>query len=278
VKFRKLCCLLESKNVLQNQGVLVELTDYTDLPAGYATQRGGLKPPNTPMNSLSIIIPTLNEERQIGRALEALLSLPSVLEIIVVDGGSRDRTVELARAFSGVRVVEFGRANRAQQMNAGARNAQGEALLFLHADVCLPTEALAAVRQALAEATVVGGCFEFSFPAESSLAFRLYARGVNLRTRLFRTATGDQAIFVRRVVFNALGGYRDMLLMEDIELFNALKRRGAVAILPQRVVVSPRRWQQRGLVRTGLLMYALRLGHRLGISPTTLKSFFVDVR
>jgi rSAM/selenodomain-associated transferase 2 len=228
--------------------------------------------------SVSIIIPALDEERQIGRVLSALLSLPDVVEIIVVDGGSRDRTVELARAFEGVKVVEFGRANRAQQMNAGARDAQGEVLLFLHADVCLPVDALAAVREALADATVIGGCFEFSFPATASAAYRLYAWGINLRTRLFRTATGDQALFVRRGVFAALGGYRDVPLMEDIELFNALKRQGRVAVLPQRVIVSPRRWQQRGLVRTGLLMYALRFGHWLGVSPATLKSFFVDVR
>jgi rSAM/selenodomain-associated transferase 2 len=228
--------------------------------------------------SLSIIIPALNEEQQIGRVLEALLSLPSVSEIIVVDGGSRDGTVELARAYSGVNVVEFGRANRAQQMNAGARCAQSEVLLFLHADVCLPTYTVPVIRQALAKATVVGGCFEFSFPQESSPAFRLYAWGVNLRTRLFRTATGDQAIFVRRAVFDALGGYQDVPLMEDVELFNALKRRGAVAILPQSVIVSPRRWQRHGLLRTGLLMYALRFGYWLDISPATLKSFFVDVR
>lgn len=229
-------------------------------------------------DSVSIIIPALNEEQQIGYLLSALASLPGVSEIIVVDGGSCDRTVELARAFEGVKVIEFGRANRAQQMNAGARGAQGEVLLFLHADVCLPVDALTAVREALADATVVGGCFEFSFPATASAAYRLYARGINLRTRLFRTATGDQALFVRRGVFAALGGYRDVPLMEDIELFNALKRQSRVAVLPQRVIVSPRRWQQRGLVRTGLLMYALRFGHWLGVSPATLKSFFIDVR
>jgi rSAM/selenodomain-associated transferase 2 len=229
-------------------------------------------------DSVSIIIPALNEERQIGRVLSALLSLPEVTEIIVVDGGSQDRTAELARAFEGVKVVEFGRANRAQQMNAGAQGAQGAVLLFLHADVCLPVDALVAVREALADATVVGGCFEFSFPATATVPYRLYAWGINLRTRLFCTATGDQALFVRRGVFDVLGGYRELPLMEDIELFDALKQRGKVTVLSQRVIVSPRRWQQRGLVRTGLLMYALRFGHWLGISPATLKSFFVDVR
>lgn len=228
--------------------------------------------------SVSIIIPALNEERQIGGVLSALLSLPEAGEIIVVDGGSRDRTVEWARAFEGVKVLEFGRANRAQQMNAGAREARGDVLLFLHADVGLPVAARAAISEAMTDATVVGGCFEFSFPATVSAAYRLYAWGINLRTRLFRTATGDQALFVQRGVFAALGGYRDVPLMEDIELFNALKRRGKVAVLPQRVIVSPRRWQQRGLVRTGLLMYALRVGYWLGVSPATLKSFFVDVR
>lgn len=228
--------------------------------------------------ALSIILPALNEEQQLGRALQALTALSGAAEIIVVDGGSRDRTVELARAFSGVQVIEFGQANRAQQMNAAARLARGEALLFLHADVCLPPAALTAIELALSDAAVIGGCFEFSFPAASPAAFRLYAWGVNLRTRLFRTATGDQAIFVRRQVFVELGGYRDLPLIEDVELFKSLKRCGQVALLPQRVSVSPRRWQRHGLLRTGLLMYALRAGYWLGISPARLKSFFLDVR
>lgn len=226
----------------------------------------------------SIIIPVLNEAQQIGALLQALDELSGAAELIVVDGGSHDATVELARQHANVQVVHFGRASRALQMNAGAAQARGEVLLFLHADVRLPGAVLKAVQQALLSETVLGGCFEFGFPSEVGWAYRFYAWGINLRTRWFHTATGDQAIFIRRAEFEALGGYRDMPLMEDIELFNALKRRGQVVILPQQVRVSPRRWQQHGLVRTGLLMYALRFGYWLGFAPATLKRFFLDVR
>jgi rSAM/selenodomain-associated transferase 2 len=233
---------------------------------------------NTPY--ISIIIPVLNEARQIGALLQDLRQLPApgTREVIVVDGGSTDATVELVRQHDQVEVVRFGRASRALQMNAGAARARGELLLFLHADVRLPADALKLVWQALLDTTVVGGCFEFGFPAEIGWAYRLYAWGINLRTRCFQTATGDQAIFVRRTVLESLGGYRDMPLMEDIELFTTLKRHGRVVILSPGVRVSPRRWQQHGLVRTGLLMYVLRLGYWLGFSPATLKRFFLDVR
>ncbi len=232
--------------------------------------------PQTP--AISIIIPVLNEAPQIQTLLRELACLPEAAEIIVVDGGSNDGTLELARQQGAARVLELGRASRALQMNAGAAAASGEVLLFLHADVRLPLTALAGIRQALRDERVVGGCFEFAFPASVSHAYRLYAWGVNWRTRWFQTATGDQALFVRRALFEQLGGYRDLPLMEDVELFAALKRVGCVAVLPQRVTVSPRRWQQYGLVRTGLLMYALRLGYWLGVAPARLKRFFLDVR
>lgn len=227
---------------------------------------------------ISIIIPVLNEAPQIQSLLQDLRKMPEVAEIIVVDGGSTDGTADLARQFGAVRVLEFGRASRALQMNAGVAAAAGEVLLFLHADVRLPVTALADMRAILHADQVVGGCFTFGFPPTVSRAYHVYAWGINLRTRWFQTATGDQAIFVRRTVFEQLGGYHALPLMEDLEFFNALKRQGHVALLPSAVRVSPRRWQQHGLVRTGLLMYALRLGYWLGFSPARLKRFFLDVR
>jgi rSAM/selenodomain-associated transferase 2 len=228
--------------------------------------------------AITIVIPVLNEAQQIQALLQDLSRLPEVAEIIVVDGGSTDGTAELARQHSRAHVLEFGRASRALQMNAGAMAAQGEVLLFLHADVRLPLTALTHIRGALRDERIVGGCFAFGFPSSVSRAYRTYAWGINLRTRWFQTATGDQAIFVRRPVFEHLGGYQAVPLMEDLALFNALKQQGSVAILSPPVHVSPRRWQQHGLVRTGLLMYALRFGYWLGISPTRLKQFFLDVR
>ncbi len=233
-------------------------------------------------HSYSVIIPLLNEAAQIADALTALVPFTQTCEIIVVDGGSRDATVAFARSFDGVRVIEFGQAQRAAQMNAGAAVAHGEVLLFLHADVRLPHDFIAAIQTALRDASnhkrCVGGCFAFGFPPHVSRALKVYARGINWRTRWGWNATGDQAIWVRREVFEAIGGFPLVPIMEDLEFFQSLKQRGRVALLSQRVTVSPRRWQKHGLVRTALLMYALRFGHWLGLSSAALKRFFLDVR
>lgn len=142
----------------------------------------------------------------------------------------------------------------------------------------LPPDAFPAIRQALANETILGGCFQIRFPDEVPASLRLVARGINFRTRLFRTATGDQAIFIRRRTFDEIGGYPTLPLMEDIVLFNEMKRRGRVVVLDDKVEISPRRWLARGVWRTVLLMYLLRLGFWLGIHPATLKRFFLDVR
>lgn len=229
--------------------------------------------------SISIIIPVLNEERQIAGTLASLTEvLDGGIEVIVADGGSQDRTVEIAKRFEGMEVIESGLANRGAQMNAGASIAHHDVLLFLHADVKLPSRALTAIRLALSDDRVSGGCFELRFPVDERRSLHLVASGINLRTRLFRTATGDQAIFVRRSVFTDLGGFEPLPLMEDIQFFNRLKRFGRVAILPEKVEISPRRWIQRGVWRTVLLMYALRFGYWLGFSPARLKRYFLDVR
>jgi rSAM/selenodomain-associated transferase 2 len=234
------------------------------------------------MHQCSIIIPTLNEAAHLGETLRALESYASTCEIIVVDGGSRDNTVALARRYTWARVIEFGKAQRAAQMNAGAAVASGKVLLFLHADVSLPQDFISAIQTALHNkqciGQCVGGCFAFGFPPEVSRAFRLYARGINWRTHWGWNVSGDQALWVRREIFDQLGGFRSLPMMEDLEFFAALKQCGRVALLKQPVIVSPRRWQKRGLVRTALLMYALRLGHWLGIAPATLKRFFLEVR
>lgn len=229
---------------------------------------------------LSIIIPALNEEDQIAETLRCVRDAFAgrEAEIVLADGGSRDATLPLARQFDEVRAIECDRAGRGYQMNAGARAARGEVLLFLHADARLPAGALDAIERVMREPHVVGGCFEIAFPAAAPRSLRLVARGINWRTRRFTTATGDQGIFLRRAVFEAIGGYRDLPLMEDIALFNELKRRGRVVVLPQKIEISPRRWLKFGVWRTVLLMYALRAGYWLGVPPATLKRFFLDVR
>jgi rSAM/selenodomain-associated transferase 2 len=230
--------------------------------------------------AISIIIPSLDEESKIGATLESLR--PAVVnygaEVIVVDGGSGDRTLEIARRYKFARVVEFNNAHRGLQMNEGARLACGDALLFLHADAVAPPGALDAINAALSKKESLGGCFQIRFPKGAPFSLGAVGRGINLRTRLFRTATGDQAIFVRRSVFEEIGGYERIPLMEDIALFNRIKRRGDVVVLSERVEISPRRWLRHGVWRTVLLMYALRLGYWIGVPPATLKQFFLDVR
>lgn len=230
--------------------------------------------------AVSIIVPVLNEEGEIAPALARLqteLTEPGA-ELIVVDGGSHDRTRELIRRAPAARLIESARANRGWQMNEGARHARGAILLFLHADVKLPPGALTAMAQVLSDERVAGGCFQICFPPGTTESLGRVAWGINLRTRLFRTATGDQAIFVRRRVFDEIGGYQALPLMEDIAFFNAIKRRGRVAILDARVEISPRRWLKHGVWRTVWLMYTLRFGYWLGVPPATLKRFFADVR
>lgn len=229
---------------------------------------------------ISIVIPVLNEESQIAATLAELEAVTGgqQAELIVVDGGSVDQTVGLASRFEVVRIVHCGQANRGWQMNEGAAVARGDVLLFLHADVKLPPNALSSIRQSLIDASVAGGCFQIRFPAEVAASLRAVAWGINLRTRCFKTATGDQAIFIRRTVFDSIGGYKTFPLMEDMALFNAMKAKGSVVVLNEQVEISPRRWIKFGVWRTVLLMYTLRFGYWLGVHPATLKKFFLDVR
>jgi rSAM/selenodomain-associated transferase 2 len=162
-------------------------------------------------------------------------------------------------------------------MNAGAAAARGDVLLFLHADTRLPDGFADAVARALADPHVVGGHFAVALDAPG-WRYRLTERLISGRSRLTGVATGDQAIFVRRAVFQALGGFAPLPLMEDIDLMRRLKHRGRVAALRERVVSSARRWERNGFWRTVLLMWTLRLAYYAGVSPTALARFYRDSR
>jgi rSAM/selenodomain-associated transferase 2 len=223
---------------------------------------------------VSVVIPTLNEAPNIARTLSRVREAGEC-QIIVIDGGSSDSTPEIARSYADV--VLSAPRGRARQMNAGARIAAGEVVLFLHADTLLPQGFPALLDHAFREAEVVGGRFDVHLDAPGWL-FRLIETLMNARSRLTRISTGDQAIFVRRETFLALGGYPEVELMEDLELSRRLKRTGKIACLRARVITSARRWQRDGVVRTILLMWTLRLGHFLGVPPEQLKAFYADRR
>ena len=209
---------------------------------------------------LSVIVPALNEASGIRAALEALAPLRARgHEVIVVDGGSSDRTPELAAGLCD-RVLSAPRG-RAPQMNAGARAASGDVLLFLHADTRLPPRA-----EALIPNSSVWGRFDVQIEGRHPL-LKVVAWGMNLRSRLTGIATGDQAMFVRR---DAFPGFPEIPLMEDIELSKRLKRFGPPLCLRHRIVTSGRRWEKRGVVRTVLLMWRLRLAYWLGADPRRL--------
>jgi len=227
--------------------------------------------------NLSIIIPVFNERAQLPATLAALAGATATSEVLVVDGGSTDGTLEWLKQQSRARVIHAERG-RGAQLCAGARAATGDALLFLHGDCLLPPDAAERIAHALADRAIVGGCFLVKFAEPDPRSLSLVARGINARTRLTRTATGDQAIFVRRPVYEALGGFAAWPLFEDVDFVRRMKCHGRFAVIPAPVTISARRWITHGVWRTTLLMYALRLAFYAGVSPATLKRRFRDVR
>jgi rSAM/selenodomain-associated transferase 2 len=220
------------------------------------------------MTRLSIIVPVLDEAALIAGALEALAPCRGRgAELIVVDGGSRDRTLEIARPLAD-RTISAPRG-RAAQMNAGAAAARGDVLLFLHIDTALPPEADRLIIDRLGRSRRYWGRFDVTIAGRSPL-LPLVARMMNLRSRLTGIATGDQAMFVTRAAFALAGGFPDIALMEDIALSARLKQLGRPLCLAERVTTSGRRWDQHGVVRTILTMWRLRLAFYLGAQPAAL--------
>jgi len=235
--------------------------------------RGGAAPGDPDRERrVSIVIPTLNEAAGIVSHLAALAPLrEGGAEILVSDGGSDDRTADLARA--GADQVLSGRPGRAAQMNAGARAARGDILLFLHADTGLPPDAIALVTAAIGTPQRVWGRFDVAIAGRSRW-LPVVAAAMNLRSRLTGIATGDQAMFCTREAFERTGGFPEQALMEDIELSARLRRITRPACLPARVQTSGRRWERNGVIRTIALMWLLRLCYFLGASPDDLARLY----
>ena len=216
---------------------------------------------------ISVIIPVLNEAENIA----ATIASTQNVEAIVVDGGSQDSTVQIAKEL-GVKVVVFNTASRAQQMNAGAQTATGEILLFLHADTRLPIQFDTMVYQSMAKNVVAGA---FALRIDSALwRLRLVEIGVNMRSRIFALPYGDQAIFLKAKLFHELGGFANLPIMEDFELICRLRRRGRITIISTPVITSKRRWQKLGIMKTIFINQVAIIAYLLGIYPQKIADWY----
>jgi rSAM/selenodomain-associated transferase 2 len=224
--------------------------------------------------NISVIVPVLDEEKTIAATLQTLVAL-SPHEIIVVDGGSGDRSREICQQFA-VKLFTAERG-RARQMNYGAARARGDVLLFLHADTRLPLSALDDITAALSDARKVAGRFDVEL-AGAHWMLKIVGALINCRSRATKIGSGDQALFVRREIFQRLGGYPEIPLMEDIAFCRSVKRLGGIACLRSRVITSARRWERDGVWRTIFKMWSLKVCYLAGVSPMRLKRFYADTR
>lgn len=220
--------------------------------------------------AVTAIVPTWNEAERLPRLLDALERCrPAPVDVVVADGGSDDGTREVARHRARVVAAPRGRAS---QQNAGAAATDAAILWFLHADCLPPPEAIDQIGAAIA-AGAPGGAFRIAFPPRERARHSLLGaieRGIDVRTRVTRTATGDQGIFARREAFDAIGGFPEWPLFEDVAFFSALRRIGRPAICPGPLTTSARRWLEEGPARAMARMWALRLGYWAGIPPERL--------
>ena len=247
---------------------LERLTDVdrpADLPAWHRTQKAAARKPK-----LSIIIPALNEADTIGHTLSHLRGINN-LEVIVVDGGSSDKTADLAKS-QGANVIKT-QPGKAIQMNSGAAAATGEVLIFLHADTRMPPGFNYQIIEALAQKRVAAGAFRLAIDSPAA-GIRFIECVAALRSRFFQLPYGDQALFMKKATFEAIGGFADLPIMEDFILMRRLRRKGKIIILPAAVTTSPRRWQHFGILKTWLINQMIVIAFYLGISPERLARWY----
>lgn len=225
------------------------------------------------LSRISVVIPALNEAEKIRDVVSATRAIGDC-EVLVVDGGSTDGTAQEAQEADQVLTTPPGRAI---QQNAGAKASSGEVLLFLHADCQLQPGSFEAIQMSLQNPRCVGGCFRQRIEAPG-WKYRLMEWGNNTRVRLCKWAYGDQAIFVRRSVFEELGGFPELRLMEDLYFVKRLKRAGRISLINPPLRISARRWQKHGLIRQTLRNWSLITMAHCGVSPNRLARFYPDVR
>ena len=230
---------------------------------------------NLSQPTIAIVIPALNEARQLPSVLDNIYAAANAnIDVIIVDGGSSDRTANVAEA-RGARILKSA-PGRSHQLNCGAAAATGSMLLFLHADTRLPEGFEQAIRQTLAQPGVVGGAFRLAINGPGR-GLRWVEWGVNLRSRFLQMPYGDQGIFIKADIFHKMGGFPDLPMMEDFELVRRLRKVGRVAIAPAAVVTSDRRWRTLGILRTTLANQAMIAGYVLGIDPHKLARWYRDL-
>ncbi len=226
------------------------------------------------MPALSLIIPVWGEAKSINENIKQVRELDAggIAEIIVVDGDPEGSTISAIRD-EGVRTA-IAQKGRARQMNHGAALANGDVLLFLHADTLLPSNAFALIRAAMNDKRFVGGAFDLGFDTSRKI-FKITESYVFLRTRLTRIPFGDQAIFIRRDFFEKIGGYRDIPIMEDVELMKRIRKRAdPICIIPVKVRTSVRRYEREGVLRCTLRNWLMQVSYALGMSPERLERWY----
>jgi rSAM/selenodomain-associated transferase 2/rSAM/selenodomain-associated transferase 1 len=263
---------LRIANKLGLSYLLLNTLQDVDRPEDIAAWDQALERPadSSPQKRISVIIPTLNESSVIEEAMTTILKCKQV-EIIVVDGGSRDNTIELAKSY-GATVLSTA-PSKAGQMNAGAAHASGDVLLFLHADTRLPKKFDEKVLTAVTRKGFSAGAFTLAIDKDSP-CMRFIERVANWRARFFQMPYGDQALFVSRNFFNDVGGFPEIPIMEDFELIRNLKRKGRIIILPESVRTSPRRWQNIGIIKAWFLNQMIIIGYYIGVSPPRLARWY----
>lgn len=221
---------------------------------------------------ISVIIPTLNEAENIRGCVECVRAEDEDFEIIVCDGGSSDATVQIVREYDDAVLIETGKG-RGGQMNRGAEAADGDVLLFLHADTKLERGWSGELLSVLADESVAGGAFTFKID-NPARRYRIIESWVKLRCSLFSLPFGDQGIFVRRGIFDRVGGYRDIPLMEDVEIIGRLKKEGRLVLLKKCAATQDRRWIRKGWIRASVSNQMVMLMYKLGIDPNALARFY----
>ncbi len=226
------------------------------------------------MHSFSIIIPVLNESSVINHTVEHVCRIGSGfdMEVIIIDGDSQGSTINVLRNSEIIKGISP--RGRGEQMDKGASLAHGEILLFLHTDTELPENALRTISTVMADKEYAGGAFDLGIRS-ARLIFRLMEKLVHVRTRLTRIPYGDQAIFLRKEVFDKMKGFKKIPLMEDVEFMKRIKRSGyKIRIIPQKVKTSPRRWEKEGVIYCTLRNWMLRGLYHLGVQPDKLVKFY----